>query len=108
MSPLISSFTDYLVDLVAQTVDHALGRSSGRKKDQSFTVFVTNILFRAEITISVILTTLVYVDRARPHLDIKLEEWACERVFLGAIMLASKVCAQFVNSHNQYAQLRPF
>ena len=40
-----------------------------------------------------ILTTLAYLDRARPHLHIALEEWANERVFLGALIVASKVRA---------------
>ena len=39
----------------------------------------------------VILATLVYLNRAKPHLHIALEEWANERVFLGAIIVASKV-----------------
>jgi len=38
----------------------------------------------------VILATLVYLNRAKPHLHIALEEWANERVFLGAIIVASK------------------
>lgn len=68
------------------------GRSASRNpKHAAFTTFVTNVLERAEVTVPVILASLVYVDRAKPHLHIKLEEWACERVFLGAVMLASKV-----------------
>jgi len=38
----------------------------------------------------VVLATLVYLDRAKPHLHIALEEWANERVFLGALIVASK------------------
>jgi len=40
----------------------------------------------------VLLATLVYITRAKPHLHIETEDWACERVFLGALMVASKVC----------------
>jgi hypothetical protein len=52
---------------------------------------VNNVVTRAEVEIPVILATLVYLNRAKPHLHIALEEWANERVFLGAIIVASKV-----------------
>jgi hypothetical protein len=90
---------DYVVDCVVDTVDYAMNRPStsvGRRsashktETAAFTTFVTNVLTRAEVTIPVVLASLVYVDRAKPHLHIALEEWACERVFLGAVMLASK------------------
>lgn len=77
----------------------ARGRSAARSpKHAAFTTFVTDVLTRAEVTIPVVLASLVYVDRAKPHLHIALEEWACERVFLGAVMLASKVC-YILSSH---------
>jgi hypothetical protein len=91
---------EYVVDNVVDTVDYAMGRPStstrGRNASRSprhieFTKFVTNVLTRAEVSVPVVLASLVYVDRAKPHLHIALEEWACERVFLGAVMLASKV-----------------
>jgi hypothetical protein len=90
---------DYVVDCVVETVDYAMGRpstSAGRRSTSrrreivAFTKFVTEVLTRAEVTIPVVLASLVYVDRAKPHLHIALEEWAYERVFLGAVMLASK------------------
>jgi hypothetical protein len=40
----------------------------------------------------ILLVALVYLTRAKPHLHIETEDWACERVFLGALMTASKVC----------------
>ncbi|KAJ7029163.1 hypothetical protein C8F04DRAFT_931673, partial [Mycena alexandri] len=52
--------------------------------------FVSNVLARAEVAAPAVLTALVYIARARPHLSIALEEWALERVFLGAIIVASK------------------
>ncbi|KAJ6462409.1 hypothetical protein DFH09DRAFT_1382720 [Mycena vulgaris] len=88
---------DYVVDCVAETVDHALGRTTtrGRAPTRSpylpkFTTFVTTVLARAEVTPPTLLTTLVYVVRVRPHLSIALEEWALECVFLGALITASK------------------
>ena len=90
---------EYLVDAVAETVDFAMGRPSSsssstrsrRPEHAKFTTFVKNVVERAEVTIQTILATLVYIDRAKPHLHIALEEWALERVFLGAIIVASKV-----------------
>ena len=55
-----------------------------------FTTFVTTVLTRAEVTPATVLSSLVYIARARPHLSIALEEWALERVFLGAVIVASK------------------
>ncbi|KAF5358023.1 hypothetical protein D9756_001210 [Leucocoprinus leucothites] len=91
---------EYLVDCVVETVDYAMGRPSpstsrgrsrGRRPEHAkFTTFVKNVIERAEITIQTLLVTLVYIDRAKPHLHIALEEWALERVFLGAIIVASK------------------
>ncbi|KAJ6462417.1 hypothetical protein DFH09DRAFT_958856 [Mycena vulgaris] len=90
---------DYVVDCVSETVGHALGRtpssSRGRTPTRSpylpkFTTFVTTVLSRAEVTAPTLLTALVYVFRARPHLSVALEEWALERVFLGALIAASK------------------
>jgi hypothetical protein len=52
---------------------------------------VNNVLARAEVELPVVLATLVYLNRAKPHLHIALEEWANERVFLGALITASKV-----------------
>ncbi|KAI9571265.1 hypothetical protein HD554DRAFT_2017126 [Boletus coccyginus] len=90
---------EYVVDCVVDTVDYAMGCPSSSRRGRSlsrrsehaaFATFVTNVLSRAEVTIPTILVSLVYIDRAKPHLQIALEEWACERVFLGAVMVASK------------------
>ena len=93
-------FVEYVVEVVADTVDYSMGRSPSTSRRRSaahqtklaaFTTFVSNVLTRAEVATPVVLATLVYVDRAKPHLHIALEEWALERVFLGALMCASKV-----------------
>ena len=92
--------TEYLIDSVVETVDFALGRPSHsargralsrRTEGSAFTTMVNNVVTRAEVEMPVILATLVYLNRAKPHLHIALEEWANERVFLGAIIVASKV-----------------
>ncbi|KAJ6521451.1 hypothetical protein DFH09DRAFT_1047888 [Mycena vulgaris] len=88
---------DYVVDCVSEAVEHALGRTPARGRAPTrspylpkFTTFVTTVLTRAEVTAPTLLTALVYVARARPHLSIAMEEWALERVFLGALITASK------------------
>ncbi|TFY78388.1 hypothetical protein EWM64_g5624 [Hericium alpestre] len=90
---------EYLIDTVVETVDYALGRPSHSRRGRSlhrhsegssFATTVKNVLQRAEVEIPVVLATLVYLDRAKPHLHITLEEWANERVFLGALIVASK------------------
>ncbi|KZP08710.1 hypothetical protein FIBSPDRAFT_901033 [Athelia psychrophila] len=93
----------YVVDTVIETVDYAMGVPStstprGRSASRapvnplhaSFATFATTVLTRAEVTAPTLLVALAYIDRAKPHLHIALAEWACERVFLGALMLASK------------------
>ncbi|KAJ2916982.1 hypothetical protein MD484_g3464, partial [Candolleomyces efflorescens] len=92
---------DHVVDQVIETVDYAMGKSSsstqhtrGRRvrtpNQTKFTGFVSTVLTRAEITTPTLLATLIYIHRARPYLQIALEEWALERVFLGALITASK------------------
>lgn len=56
-----------------------------------FTEFASTVIKRSEVKTPVILAALVYIQRAIPHLCIQTEEWACERVFLGSIILAAKV-----------------
>ncbi|KAJ7093655.1 hypothetical protein C8R43DRAFT_863460, partial [Mycena crocata] len=91
----------YVVACIAETVDLALGRvplpcgtpssiRCRRTSTSNFTSFVADVLSRAEVATATVLTTLVYIVRARPHLCIALEEWALERVFLGALIVASK------------------
>ncbi len=102
------TFPDYLVDSVAETVDFAMGRpspsftrgrpASRRPELAKFTSFATTVLSRAEVTMPVVLASLVYIDRAKPHLHIALEEWALERVFLGALITASKVRYKFFST----------
>jgi hypothetical protein len=67
------------------------GRSIARStKYTEFTQFVSDIIERAETTVSDILVALVYIQRARPYLSVQTEEWALHRVFLGALITASK------------------
>lgn len=93
---------EHLARVVIDVVDYAYaagpslstrGRSESRyKKHAAFTDFVSKVLSRSITTIPVVLVVLVYIQRSKPYLTIGTDDWACERVFLGALMLASKVC----------------
>lgn len=87
-----------IVEESVETVDYALdlpttskGRPSVRaNEDKGFTKFVGRVLETAEVSVTDILVTLVYLRRARAHLSVDTEEWALHRVFLGALLLAHK------------------
>jgi hypothetical protein len=82
---------DYVVVCVADTVDYAFGQPSAPPSQlPSFTRFVSSTLSYADVAPATLLVTLVYIARARPHLSIALAQWARERVFLGALIAASK------------------
>jgi hypothetical protein len=98
-SPLFGS-SDYVAQCTVEAVDFALGRlspssSTSNPKDvhrhAEFTEFVSNVLSRSQVRVPVILVSLVYIHRAKSHLSIRTAQWACERVFLGALILAAKV-----------------
>jgi hypothetical protein len=95
---------------VIEVVDYALGRpiSSTRGRPNSrrrtlaaeFSAFATQVVDRAGIKMPGLLGTLVYIERAKPHLQLSLEEWACERVFLGALICSNKVCYIVLNDRH--------
>ena len=103
--------SDHLVQETSEVVDHALGRpttSRGRsdqrsKKRTEFVDFITNVLYIADVKMATILVTLVYIHRSKPHLSIETEEWALHRVFLGALILASKYTNDSTLKNNQWA-----
>lgn len=70
-------------------------RNSSAQKDNvrfdPFFAFASNVVHRSEVKIPTMLVSLVYIERAKHHLFIQSPEWACERVFLGALILANKV-----------------
>lgn len=94
-SPLFG-LLDYVVQCTVEAVDFALDRVSSSStpnvhRHAEFTEFVSQVLSRSDVKASVILGSLVYIHRAKPYLSIGTEQWACERVFLGALILAAKV-----------------
>ncbi|CAK5266242.1 unnamed protein product [Mycena citricolor] len=91
-------FIKYVVECISDTVQYALGYDAPRGRTHArtrhthrkFTAFVQRVLAHAKVRPAAALVTLVYVARAHPHLSIAHEEWALERVFLGALVAASK------------------
>jgi hypothetical protein len=91
--------TEHIVRETIDTVNQAVGSPSSsrgrpetcRSEANSFAEFAANVIGRAEVPTAVLLVTLVYIHRSRPHLSVEAEEWAFHRVFLGALMVASKV-----------------
>ncbi|KAJ7029155.1 hypothetical protein C8F04DRAFT_1043596 [Mycena alexandri] len=89
--PIDRPVIDYIVHCVSGTVTHALGRSEVPSSyNAPFTSFVSTVLARCAGTIATVLTSLSYISRARPNIYIPSIEWAIERVFLGALIVASK------------------
>lgn len=96
-SPLFGSL-DYVVQCTTEAVDFALGRVSSFNtsnpkhvnRHAEFAEFVSNVLSRSQVRVPIILVSLVYIHRAMPYLSIGMEQWACERVFLGALISAAK------------------
>lgn len=98
---LICSIADHLANSVIDAVDTALSKEptaqngtrlrSARVPD--FKYFASNFIRNTSLGMPVLLLTLVYITRAKPHLRIERDEWAYERVFLGALIVALKVCS---------------
>ena len=92
-------------------VEHALGRpttSRGRsdrrsRKRPDFADFVAHVLHTADVKMTTILVTLVYIRRSKPYLSIETEEWALHRVFLGALITASKYANDSTLKNNHWA-----
>ena len=79
----LACLSEHVVDTVFETVDYALGRPSsstcGRSlsrnsEDSKFLKLVTDVIFKAEVKVPNFLVTLVYIERAKPHIQIALEQ----------------------------------
>ncbi|KAE9401691.1 hypothetical protein BT96DRAFT_991855 [Gymnopus androsaceus JB14] len=113
-SPLLLQLVDakmsiqlirYVVDCVSTAVIGRRGRSSSRRPEMvKFATFVVNVLTRA--TTPIVLASLVYINRAKPHLHFcvlggEALEHALNRAFLGALIIASKYLNDFT-LHNKH------
>ena len=97
--------SEYAVHTTLDTVDYALGREPSssldrtphycKKKHGGFAQFVWRMICTSRVSVAVVLVALVYIKRAKPHLRITAERWACERIFVGALVLAGKVSLLF-------------
>ncbi|KAJ7481008.1 hypothetical protein B0H11DRAFT_1648624, partial [Mycena galericulata] len=68
-----------------------------------FAAFISTVLSHAEISLTTLLVAVVYINRVRPHLSIALQKWAFERVFLGALIVASKFTNDSAPNNTQWA-----
>ncbi|KAJ7614797.1 hypothetical protein FB45DRAFT_936085, partial [Roridomyces roridus] len=86
---------EYVADYISDVVDEALERGGvvilhSTPYLSDFTTFVSRVLCRAQVTPATLLVALSYLDRASDKLCISVDEWALERVFLGALICAAK------------------
>ncbi|KAI0922034.1 hypothetical protein AcW1_004146 [Taiwanofungus camphoratus] len=85
---------DYVVDCVVDAVNYPYARLGlaplTRLKTAFFINFVKNVVAKSSISMGVLLVALSYVDRVRPRVTLGSTEWACEKLFLGAVMAAVK------------------
>ncbi|KAJ7829051.1 hypothetical protein B0H13DRAFT_1538421, partial [Mycena leptocephala] len=105
---------ELIADRVFNTVDHALQRGASSSMPLETVAgsgyvakairFVSTVLLRAQVAFPTVLVALVYIDRARPHLLIALREWAFERVFLGALIVAAKYTNDCTLRNAQWAR----
>lgn len=92
-------FAECLARVTTDVVDFAMGlpsanrsyRGRGPRRSAQLIQFITDVVLQSETNVPALLVALVYVERARPHLSVSMEKWACERLFLGALIVASKV-----------------
>ncbi|KAJ7772849.1 hypothetical protein DFH07DRAFT_700247, partial [Mycena maculata] len=94
----------YIVDCVSETVDYGLERADSASSPQTsrghsrtrpsshqrFYTFVCTVLSDARVSFPTVLVALAYIARGCPRLRIGIEKYASERVFLGALIIASK------------------
>jgi len=96
---------DYLVRTTIETVDFALGRPTSHlfatpsAVPRPFLQLALDLIHKSRIDVSVILVALVYLERVRPQFKISDERWACERILIGALVLAAKVMTIQTSMH---------
>lgn len=77
------------------------------RKHCGFRQFVSNVIRRSQTRTSTILVALLYLKRAKPHLDVASLDWILHRLFLGALILATKV-GHILASFRHYSRLLIF
>jgi len=100
------SILEHLVSVTIDTVELAMGQRSilgldcvasplgadcMDNRNASLTQFIMMVIHRSQASMAVLLVAIIYIQRAKPGLCIGLRErWDCERIFLGALIIASK------------------
>ena len=96
---------DYIVYTTTDTAAHALNLESTEKmrsgllclsdrmhkKHCGFNQFVSNVIRRSRTRTSTVLVAMLYLNRAKLHMDVPPLDWVLHRLFLGALILATKV-----------------
>ena len=96
---------DYIVHTTTDAAAHALKLGSTEKsrsdilvlsdvmhkKHCNFKQFVSNVVRRSQTRTSTVLVALLYLRRAKAHMDIPPVQWVLHRLFVGALILATKV-----------------
>lgn len=93
-------YPDFAVKCVVDVVNYALSTPGHCMSDlnqdgcydiASFTTFAGRLVENADVRLPALLVSLVYIRRARPNLRIEKGQAICERLFLAAVVIASKV-----------------
>ncbi|KAI1782890.1 hypothetical protein LXA43DRAFT_851720, partial [Ganoderma leucocontextum] len=79
-----------VVDYVLNDIPPLVSQTSSRTCFLEFLKFANDVIRSAHVTTPVILVSIVYVNRVKPRMQIALEQWAYERVILGALVVAQK------------------
>ena len=97
--------TDYIVYTTTDVAAHTLklnstqGTRSGllslsdrmHSKYCGFEQFVSNVIRRSGTRTPTILVALLYLRRVKAHMDVPPLDWVLHRLFIGALILATKV-----------------
>ena len=102
--------TDYLAETVVDVVNTAVGNKPttrdstdphpGSEWVLKFKRFAQNFIRNASVGMPAFLVALVYIAESRPR--ISAEEWGHKGVFLGALIVASKVRSLPISENCQY------
>jgi hypothetical protein len=98
-------FADYIVHTTTDAAAYSLKLGSTdksrsdilllsdvmHKKHCGFKQFVSNVVRRSQTRTSTILVALLYLKRAKVVMEIPPPQWILHRLFMGALILATKV-----------------
>ncbi|KAK6997494.1 cyclin N-terminal domain-containing protein [Favolaschia claudopus] len=104
--PICHPFVEFVCASVVITAAHGgHGLRTLPIHTPKFTNFVHSTLRRGGVTTSILLVALVYIYRARCYGPILWEEWVCERIFMGALIVASKYTQESSLKNVHWAQI---